>query len=90
MRAMPTANQATLNPNDLQGNLKGGAGYQKKQYAEVNQHYMHHNAVLPPEQSPARARPMAKEFKDPYANISIKPNSLKPHENNQLQMRVDA
>ena len=30
MRAMPTANQAVLNPNDLQGGLKGGAGYQKK------------------------------------------------------------
>lgn len=86
---MPTANQAVLNPNDLQGGLKGGAGYQKKQYSEVNQHYIHHNAVLPADTQPPRARPMAKEYVDPYANISTKPNSLSPEVNNQLQMRVD-
>ena len=34
MRAMPTNMQAPLNPNDLVGGVKGGLGYQKKQFAE--------------------------------------------------------
>ena len=43
---MPTATTAPLNPNDWNG-LKGGQGFQKKQFQDNNQHIFHHNAVLP-------------------------------------------
>lgn len=44
MRAMPTMAQASINPNDFNS---GRGNYQKKQFATANQHYIHHNAVLP-------------------------------------------
>ena len=45
--------QAPLNPNDYSSPLKGGNGYAKKQFADANQHYIHHNAVLPMTDLPA-------------------------------------
>ena len=80
---MPTAAQATLNPNDYTSSIKGGAGFKKKQFTDVNQHIFHHNAVLPgalqAEKSGARipgspANPSSPFYKDPYANIAMKPN----------------
>ena len=73
MRQIPTALQSSLNPNDY-NNVK--ANYAKKQFAEQNQHYIHHNAVLPPNMagdgSPQRREwePLneAPLFKDPLAN----------------------
>ena len=42
---MPTINQMSLNPNDRL--MQGKGAYAKKQYSNVNQHYIHHNAVIP-------------------------------------------
>lgn len=79
---MPTMNQASVNPNDYQG-LKGGAGYQKKQFGEMNQHYFSHNAVLPGQidasgQSDSKTRNggASPYVKDPYSNIPMKPNQM--------------
>ena len=58
MRQNPiTSQNMPLNPNDFSGPKNaegiGGArsppGFQKKQFADMNQHYIHHNAVLPPD-----------------------------------------
>ena len=86
---MPNMSQASLNPNDYQG-LKGGAGYQKKQFAESNQHYIHHNAVLPiTEMPPNYARNAAgmrsPSAKDPYDSLPIKPNLMTQQTASQLQ-----
>jgi hypothetical protein len=42
---MPVPQQAHMNPND---GLQGGYLQKKKQFLNVNQHYISHNAVLPP------------------------------------------
>jgi hypothetical protein len=46
MRAMPLPAKSPMNPND---GLIGGYAQKKRQYQGVNQHYISHNAVLPPE-----------------------------------------
>jgi len=45
MRPMPTSVQAHMNPND---GISNGFGMKKKQFVNVNQHYISHNAVIPP------------------------------------------
>lgn len=88
MRQMPTKAQATLNPNDYTSSMKGGPGFQKKQFVEMNQHIFHHNAVLPTAgvQESSNTRNVAPHsFKDPYANIPIKPNQMSIESANQLQ-----
>ena len=47
MRAMPLPDKAPLNPNDA---LIAGGQYaqKKKQFTNVNQHYISHNAVFQP------------------------------------------
>ena len=96
---MPTAAQATLNPNDYTSSMKGGPGFQKKQFTDVNQHIFHHNAVLPgnvqAEKSGARAsagppNPSSPYYKDPYANIAMKPTQMSKDNSNQLQKNVSA
>ena len=42
---MPVPQQAHLNPNDVQ---LGGMGQKKKQFYGSNNHYIAHNAVIPP------------------------------------------
>ena len=78
---MPTMAQASLNPNDKTGSMKGGAGYAKKQFADANQHYIHHNAVLPVTDMPANytrnaAGQRAPNPKDPYESMPVKPNQM--------------
>jgi hypothetical protein len=46
MRAMPDFRQAHINPND---GMTGGFAHKKKQYHAINQHYISHNAVMPPQ-----------------------------------------
>ena len=78
MRAMPNMAQATLNPNDYTSSYKGGPGFQKKQFVDANQHYIHHNAVLPVTEVPPYARNPAgarsPNSRDPYENMPTKPN----------------
>ena len=74
---MPTADKVSLNPNDRSASGKGM--YAKKQYSEVNQHYIHANAVLPqisatPDVN-SRAD-LASPIKDPYAGLPDKPNNM--------------
>ena len=65
----------------------------KKQFAEMNQHYIHHNAVLPPDAPGQRTRNINDDRapytrKDPYANMPMKPNQISMGmeiENSQLQ-----
>jgi hypothetical protein len=45
MRQMPSSGQSHMNPND---GMVGGYGQKKRQYTNVNQHYISHNAVIPP------------------------------------------
>lgn len=47
MRAMPDFRQAHINPND---GMTGGFAHKKKQYHAINQHYISHNAVMPPQE----------------------------------------
>ena len=87
--------QATLNPNDYTSTHKGGPGYQKKQFHQANQHYIHHNAVLPvTEMPPNYARNAAgarsPNSRDPYENMPTKPNQMTTQESNQLQMMQNA
>ena len=86
---MPTMAQASLNPNDF--NTAGSPGFKKKQFENVNQHYIHHNAVLPTagmdEMLAARNGQQSNQpfQKDPYANMPVKPNQMSLHNSNQLQ-----
>lgn len=87
--------QATLNPNDYNSSHKGGPGFQKKQFVQANQHYIHHNAVLPVTEvpppyarNPAGAR--SPNSRDPYENMPTKPNQMTTQESNQLQMMQNA
>ena len=67
----------------------------------MNQHYFHHNAVLPGQldaeakgysesktRNPGAASPYT--AKDPYSNIPIKPNQMSMENANQLQKHVTA
>jgi hypothetical protein len=45
MRSMPIPQQTYLNPND---GILGGMGQKKKQFIGNNNHYIAHNAVIPP------------------------------------------
>ena len=89
MRAMPTQVQSSLNPNDF--SQAGSPGFKKKQFENVNQHYIHHNAVLPTAgmneiTEAQRQGPPPQHFqKDPYANMPVKPNQMTLHNSNQLQ-----
>ena len=88
---MPNMAQASLNPNDYNSSNRGGPGFQKKQFATANQHYIHHNAVLPMTELPSNysrdsaAGGRSPNFKDPYSNIPSKPNQMTMQESNQLQ-----
>ena len=84
MRAMPTSNQATLNPNDLVGN-RGGEGYQKKQFLQNNQHIFHHNAVLPYQTGEQPNIRNLSSGKEALANIPLKPNAMNYESASQLQ-----
>ena len=95
MRAMPNMAQASLNPNDYSNSNKGGPGFQRKQFANTNQHYIHHNAVLPVTEMQAgygrnAASQRSLNVKDPYANLAIKPNQMSPQAANQLQKQNNA
>ena len=74
-----------INPNDLgasYGHHGSEAGRNspgmaaKKQFAEMNQHYIHHNPVLPPDVSRPMMRNAPHQSKDPYANMPMKPNQI--------------
>lgn len=71
-----------MNPND---GMQGGYGQKKRQYVNVNQHYISHNAVLPPYdlgkalervESTQNNYPPASPYKDPYAGVALKPNQV--------------
>lgn len=85
MRAMPTMAQASINPNDFSGGGRGA--FQKKQFQTANQHYIHHNAVLPTAGMPLeqQAKIGSPVYKDPYASIAAKPNQISLENSNQLQ-----
>ena len=86
---MPTTEQVSLNPNDRA--LSGKHGYAKRQYQEVNQHYMHHNAVLPELSSTpdleGRNNP-ASPVKDIYEKLPEKPNKMGAENAGQLQQKI--
>ena len=95
MRAMPNMAQASLNPNDYSSSIKGGPGYQKKQFADANQHYIHHNAVLPvtdlpPNYARNAAGQRSPHSRDPYESLPTKPNQMTMQQANQLQMQQNA
>ena len=86
---MPTVNQSTLNPNDRSASGKGQ--YAKKQYSDVNQHYYHHNAVLPvisPTPELKDRSQMKSPVKDPYQLIPEKPNQMSLFQAGQLQSAI--
>ena len=85
MRAMPTAVEAPINPND---GMAGGFAQKRRQFGQVNQHYISHNAVLPPNQydfnsyaegytghKPPVMHSMINRD-DPYAKLPLKPNQV--------------
>ena len=96
---MPTSVQSSLNPNDLQ---VGGYGQKKKQFVNVNQHYISHNAVIPPYDMPQVMSAMERNnspskmgspYRDPYSKIPLKPNqtdSMASREAYQMNMGTAA
>ena len=90
---MPTNLQAALNPNDLVGGVKGGLGFQKKQFAENNQHIFHHNAVLGQAYASSEAtgnRNQSSGRADPMGAIPLKPNAMNYESASQLQKKLSA
>ena len=88
---MPTSVQASINPNDFASGGKG-AGFQKKQFSTMNQHYISHNAVLPgpnvPEERTRNQGGASPMYKDPYRNIPMKPNQMTYENSSQLQNSI--
>lgn len=91
---MPLAHQVSLNPNDNQGR-------KKKQYTNVNQHYISHNAVIPPYDLEAAMDRMGRghnaseqpvtigtPYKDPYAAIPLKPNQMPRQQASQIYGQI--
>lgn len=83
---MPVPTQAPMNPND---GMSGGYGQKKRQFVNVNQHYISHNAVLPPYdlgealnrvESSVNNYPPSSPYKDPYAGVALKPNQVASHD----------
>lgn len=81
---MPTASQASLNPNDYSGlngaANQGGRSPHKKQFVEQNQHYIHSGAVFPQDghnNFGPRARNDETSTPSPFMNnVAIKPNQV--------------
>ena len=73
-----------INPND-----KFGKGvYAKRQYMDVNQHLMHHHAVLPVLSTTPEIKSregLKSPIKDPYSGMPEKPNRLTGANVEQLQ-----
>jgi hypothetical protein len=51
MRAMPTIDQAPINPNDNYNPNSGQFKLNRKAFIDVNQHYISNKAVLPDKDS---------------------------------------
>ena len=88
MRAMPPAQSSHMNPND---GLYGGYLQKKKQFGNVNQHYITHYAVIPPQDYASYqnsqityARVNGSPYKDPYDRLPLKPNHVSHEMNHKL------
>jgi hypothetical protein len=65
---MPDFRQAHINPND---GMTGGFAHKKKQYHAINQHYISHNAVMPPQDTQNWA-----PHYNRYQELPLKPNQM--------------
>ena len=99
---MPTFEKSPLNPNDITQSRPGA--YQKKQFKDLNQHIIHHGAVLPNEplfnEARNNAAPKSKTLRptrspnhyagaDPYGSIPVKPNQMTRENSGHLQTMID-
>ena len=92
MRAMPAAQNTHMNPND---GLYGGYLQKKKQFGGVNQHYITHYAVIPPQDvqqyqnsEHSYYRVKGTPYKDPYDKLPLKPNHVSQEMNHRLQQQI--
>lgn len=97
MRAMPTPSQASLNPNDYMSQGRGN-GFQKRQFQDMNQHYIHHNAVLPElsklegsqrHRSSQRSLAAAGSPLRESEGLPIKPNQMSSENSYALQSKIE-
>jgi hypothetical protein len=78
-----------MNPND---GLYGGYLQKKKQFGGVNQHYITHYAVIPPQdyQYYQKSLPHIKNprlispYNDPYDKLPLKPGQISHEMNNRM------